>query len=74
MTDVKGEAEELAKAADAYRRAYDELAVARSDLAEKIIVAARAGMPQREIVRVSGYTREHVRRICRAAGIEPEAD
>jgi predicted transcriptional regulator len=74
ITDVRGEAEELAKAADAYRRAQDELAAARSSLAEKIIDAARAGMPQREIVRLSGYTREHVRRISRAAGLEPETD
>ncbi len=74
MLGVVGEAEELAKAADAYSHASEELAAARSSLAEKIVQAARSGMAQTEIVRLSGYTREHVRRISRAAGLEPEGD
>jgi hydrogenase maturation factor len=44
---------------------------ARAPLAEAIVEAARAGRRQVEIARVSGYNREHIRRICRAAGIEP---
>lgn len=30
------------------------------------------GMRQNEIVSVTGYTRESVRRILRAAGVEPD--
>jgi hypothetical protein len=74
MLGVVSEADELAKAADVYRSAYEALATGRADLAEKIVEAARAGVAQREIVRLSGYTREHVRRICRAAGLEPQGD
>jgi predicted transcriptional regulator len=40
-------------------------------LAEEIVEAARAGMRQAEIARITGYTRENVRKICRAGGVEP---
>lgn len=43
----------------------------RAPLAAAIVEAARARRPQVEIVAISGYNREHIRRICRAAGIEP---
>ena len=62
---------DLEDAAREYREARDALDSARPRLAEAIAAAARAGTKQAEIVRVSGYTREQVRRICRAAGIEP---
>jgi hypothetical protein len=42
---------------------------ARDRLAAAIVAAARAGVRQRDIVAVTGYSREQVRRICRAAGI-----
>ncbi|MEU8656293.1 hypothetical protein [Actinoplanes philippinensis] len=61
----------LDEAAAAYRAAKEALDAARPVLAEAIVTAARAGVRQSEIVRVSGYTREQVRRICRAAGVEP---
>lgn len=61
----------LEEAAKAYRRAKDALDKARPELADAIVEAARSGTRQTEIVKVSGYTREQVRRICRAAGIEP---
>jgi hypothetical protein len=44
---------------------------AREALAEAIVEAARSGMRQVDIVKVTGYTRERVRQIVRAAGIEP---
>ncbi|GAB3817312.1 hypothetical protein [Micromonospora zhanjiangensis] len=44
---------------------------ARDRLRDAIVRAAKAGVRQTEIVRVTGYTRESVRRICRAAGVEP---
>ncbi len=48
--------------------------VARERLAAAIVAATRAGVRQVDIVRVTGYGREHVRRIVRAAGIVPEDD
>jgi hypothetical protein len=44
---------------------------AREELAEAIAAEARTGTPQVEIIRRSGYSREQVRRILRAAGVEP---
>jgi len=78
----------LDDAANAFRQAQANLADARGrvgsartqvdrarvELAEAIVDAARSGMRQVDIVRVSGYTRESVRRILRAGGIEPPAD
>lgn len=61
----------LEEAAAAYRVAKEALDKARPALAEAIVEAARSGTRQTDIVRVTGYTREQVRRICRAAGIEP---
>jgi aryl-alcohol dehydrogenase-like predicted oxidoreductase len=51
-----------------------EVPLARGRLAEAIVRAARAGVRQVDIVRVTGYNRERVRQICRAAGIEPPGD
>ena len=70
------EAEETAKkaldAAKAERTAAGEMvAKTRGPLAEAIVDAARGGMRQVDIVRISGYNRERVRQICRAAGLEP---
>ncbi|HEV8174334.1 MAG TPA: hypothetical protein VGP91_11875 [Actinoplanes sp.] len=76
----------LDEAATSYRRAQAALAElqaqvgtaranvesARAELAEAIVEAARRGMRQVEIVQRSGYTRESVRRIVRAAGIEAD--
>ncbi|GAA1809789.1 hypothetical protein HC028_18690 [Planosporangium flavigriseum] len=47
---------------------------ARERLADAIVKAARDGMRQVDIVRATGYTRERVRQICRAAGIEADQD
>jgi F0F1-type ATP synthase membrane subunit b/b' len=47
---------------------------ARTELADAIVAAARSGMRQVEIVKRSGYTRERIRQICRAAGIEANED
>lgn len=63
--------EKLVKAAEEFRRLEDDLAAARDRLAAAIVEAGRVKMPPTEISRLSGYTREHIRRIHRAAGIEP---
>lgn len=72
MFGVASAEEELAKAGSVYRQARLDLDEARGVLAEKIVKAAQARVPQTQIVQLTGYTREHVRRICRAAGVEPE--
>lgn len=54
---------------EAARRRRD---VARDALAAAIVVAARAGKRQRDIVATTGLTRERVRQICRNAGIDPQ--
>ena len=51
-----------------------DVPVARQRLADAIVAAAQAGVRQREIVDVTGYSREQVRRILRAAGVEPGLD
>ncbi|MFI7429625.1 hypothetical protein ACIBPB_21750 [Micromonospora sp. NPDC049836] len=61
-------------AASAQRAAEDREKVteARDQLATAIVAAARDGMRQVDIVRVTGYTRERVRQILRAHGITPD--
>lgn len=54
------------------RAARDDRARARERLAEAISAAARSGTAQVEIIRVTGYSRERVRQILRAAGIEAD--
>lgn len=66
--------DELAAAAAAYRKAKAAIDTARPRLAAAIIDAARNGRKQGEIVAATGYTRERIRQICRAAGVEPTAD
>ncbi|HJW62306.1 MAG TPA: hypothetical protein VJ849_02310 [Actinomycetes bacterium] len=76
----------LDKAAKAYRAAQAALAdirlqegaarttvdQARLELADAIVEEARGGTRQVEIVRRTGYTRERIRQILRAAGIAPD--
>lgn len=57
----------LEEAARAYRRAEKTLEERRAALAQAIVEADRAGRKQVEIVQVTGYAREHIRRIIRAA-------
>jgi hypothetical protein len=64
---------DLRSAAKAYRLAKSRLDEARPRLAAAIADAAKANVRQTEIVSVSGYTREQVRRICRDAGVTPSA-
>jgi hypothetical protein len=44
---------------------------AREELASAIVEAARDGVRQVDIQRISGYSRERVRQILRAGGVEP---
>jgi hypothetical protein len=44
----------------------------RGEMTPEIVAAARAGVRQVDIVKASRLTRERVRQICRAAGVEQE--
>ena len=62
MTD-----EQLAAALRAYKRAENTLATRRNELFEAIGEAVvERGIKQNDVVKQTGYTREHVRRICKA--------
>jgi hypothetical protein len=72
---VAEEAAALAALREAQARRKDagaKVAETRGPLAEAIVEAARTGVRQVDLVRISGYNREHVRRICRDAGIRSE--
>jgi predicted transcriptional regulator len=56
---------ELERAVKAYQRAITAVDRKREDLAWAIAAAAQNGTRQTEIVRITGYTREHVRRIVK---------
>jgi hypothetical protein len=57
----------LTEAARAYRRAERAVEQRREELAAAIVQAAADGVRQVDIVRATGYTREHIRRIVRDA-------
>lgn len=65
-------ARDLAAARRQKALALADVEAAREPLAEAIISAAMAGVRQRDILAAIGgaYTRERVRQICRAAGID----
>ena len=44
----------------------------RAELAAAIVAASEAGARQVDIIRITGYARESVRRILRAGGVERE--
>jgi hypothetical protein len=78
--------DDLEAATRAYREAQAavvtaerDLAAAKADvprkrqmLADAIVQAARAGVRQIDIVKVTNYQREQIRRILRAAGVEAD--
>lgn len=61
---------ERAKAA--HSQAHERTDAQRRALADVIVAEARKGRGNAEIRKITGYTRERVRQICRAAGIEPK--
>jgi chromosome segregation ATPase len=63
------EAETRAKAA--VQEAKSRAEARRADLAAAMVAEARRGTPQVDIIRRTGYSRDWVRRVLRAGGIEP---
>jgi hypothetical protein len=60
------------QAAERIRAAREKADQKRTELHEAIVGAALAGMAQVEIIRITGYSRERVRMILRAGGVEAE--
>jgi hypothetical protein len=54
----------------AQQRAEEQLEHARDELHAAIVEALESGIRQNELVTMTGYTREHIRRIARAAGLK----
>jgi hypothetical protein len=60
----------VGEAREAVVAAQNSVRARRAELHTAIVAAARAGQRQVDIAKVVGMTREQVRRICRAAGLE----
>lgn len=63
------------RAAASEQRAADDRAEVirkRDALIEAIVAAGQAGMRQVDIIKITGYSRERVRQILRAGGVEPD--
>lgn len=61
-----------AQARQLVEQARAEVERTRLALAEAIVAAARSGTRQRDLVAATGYNRESIRRILRAAGVEAD--
>ena len=60
-------ADDLKKAATAFRRAETVLANSRTRIDDAIRAAGADGIRQAEIARITGYTRENIRLIVNAS-------
>lgn len=58
---------ELEQAVRAYRRAEKGLEQRRDELADLVVRASNEGVPQVELTRVTGWSREHIRKLVKAA-------
>jgi hypothetical protein len=54
----------------AQHRAQEQLGRARDELHAAIVEALESGVRQADLVRLTGLSREHIRRIARAAGLK----
>jgi acyl-CoA reductase-like NAD-dependent aldehyde dehydrogenase len=71
--DAQAQLSEVQAAAAEMVRAHRELIEHRRlELAAAMVASAVAGTRQVEIIRRTGYSREQVRTILRAGGVEPE--
>ena len=57
----------LEAAVKAHQRAQAQAKRVHTALLDAIVEAARDGVQQKDIVRITGYTRERIRQIVRAA-------
>lgn len=66
LPEVEAEAKAMIKAA------REVIAAARVELAAAMVAAAEDGVRQVDIIRATGYSREQVRTILRAGGVEAD--
>jgi hypothetical protein len=71
LTETPPVVDRLRAAGDEFKAVRDSLAQTRAALQPVMVEALRAGVPQKDVIELSGYTRESVRTIARNAGIEP---
>ena len=69
--DQDAAVEQLRAAGAEFQAVRTSYETSREQVGSAIVDALRAGVTPTEVVRLSGYTREGVRKIARAAGIEP---
>ncbi|MGH3564886.1 MAG: hypothetical protein ACRDRH_02395 [Pseudonocardia sp.] len=69
--DLETARNRLRPAGAEYQKARARFEDARDQLQAAVKDALRAGLRPKEIVSLSGYTRERVRQIARSIGIEP---
>jgi hypothetical protein len=62
----------VARALAATRRAEKQLELTRAELHHAIADALADGARQADLVHFTGYSREHIRRIAREAGIKAD--
>lgn len=60
-------ADDLSRAAKAYRRTEKEHEEARQALKRAAVAALAAGVKQSDVVRTTGWTREYLRRLRKSA-------
>lgn len=79
LDDIDAARERLAAAVDAVevarrsvREAQDDVRARRSELHASIVAALRAGQRVTAVAGAAGLTREQVRRVARAGGVEPD--
>lgn len=60
----------LRAAGDEFKAVRTSLEQAREQLQPLMLAALKAGIPQKDVVELSGYTRESVRTLARRNGIE----
>lgn len=63
--------EQLRTAGEELREIRPRYDAIRGKVRDAILAAINAGLPQREISELTGYTRENLRKIARAEGIGP---
>lgn len=64
---------DLRAAGAEFKTLRDSLEDARERLVPLMVAALKAGVPQHEVIDMSGYSRANVRTIARQHGIEPAA-
>jgi hypothetical protein len=65
--------QQITRATKAYRNAEASLDLARANLHSAIVAELANGVAQSELVRITGYSREQLRRIAIAASSTPSS-